>query len=243
MLIALCSTLGSLEGYSQENKIPIDFTLQVKNMHLWRGQQVTSAALGAVDLNIKDNKKRFTLGLWGGAGFNGKYKEFDYYVSFEKSGFSIAVWDIYNFSDDVAHNNSQMFNYRADQTGHFIDVAVAYQLQGKLPLKMSWATVLYGRDRGALNEKNLYSTYVSVDCPVLKHNVVNLDFGIAGAFALNKESGTKANFYGNTAGIVNINVTASKVLQLGKYKLPVAVMAMWNPENNSANLQLAVDLF
>ncbi len=109
LLIALCITLGSQESYAQKSSFPIDFTLQVKNMHLWRGQQVTSAALGAIDLNIKDKKEMFTFGLWGGAGFNGKYKEFDYYLSFEKSGFSIAVWDIYNFSEDASYNNKEVF--------------------------------------------------------------------------------------------------------------------------------------
>ena len=87
------------------------------------------------------------------------------------------------------------------------------------------------------------STYVSLDCPVLRHHVVNLDFGIAGAFALDKYSGTKANFYGDTAGIVNVNMTASKVLNIGKFKLPVSAMAMWNPMQNIANIQVAFDLF
>lgn len=222
---------------------PVDFSLQLKNMHLWRGLQVTNTALAAVDLNLKDKSKSFTVGVWGGAGFTGDYKEFDYYVSYEKSGFKIALWDIYNFSKGATYNNEEIFNYSARETGHFIDLSVSYRFQGGFPLNVSWATVIFGRDRGASNEKNLYSTYVSMDYPILRHDVVNLDLGIAGAFALSPEDGTDAHFYSKDAGIVSVNLTASKDIKIGSYTLPVSVMGMWNPANNEGNLQIALNIF
>ncbi|MDU1903913.1 MAG: hypothetical protein E6772_03940 [Dysgonomonas sp.] len=244
-MLSIVFLLLSTTLYSQneEKYNPVDFSLQLKNMHLWRGLQVTNTALGAVDLNLKDKSKSFTIGLWGGAGFTGDYKEFDYYVSYEKNGFKFAVWDIYNFSTGATYNNHQAFNYSARETGHFIDVSVAYRFQGSFPLNVSWATVVFGRDRGAANEKNLYSTYVSMDYPILRGNVVDLDLGVAGAFALDPEKGTDAHFYAKDAGIVNINLTASKNIQLGSYTLPVSVMGMWNPANNEANLQIALNIF
>ncbi|WP_029904225.1 hypothetical protein [Prevotella sp. 10(H)] len=238
LLPSLCSVAQNDEKYT-----PIDFSLQLKNMHLWRGLQVTNTALGAVDLHFKDKSNSFAVGLWGGAGFTGDYREFDYYVSYSKSGFTVAVWDIYNFSKDATYNNRQVFNYSARETGHFIDISLAYRFQGNFPLNISWATIFFGRDRGALNEKNLYSTYVSMDYPVLRGKVVDVSLGVAGAFALNPEKGTDANFYAKDAGIVNINITASKKLQLGSYTLPVSVMGMFNPANNEANLQIALDIF
>lgn len=244
LLVGLLLSVGCLSSYAQKDILaPVDFTFQVKNMHLWRGQEVTSAALGAVDLNASTKNKMFTLGVWGGAGFNGTYREFDYYVKFQKSGFSLEVWDIYNFSKDAPHQNDKIFNYSTRTTGRFIDIAAAYQFQGKLPIKLSWSTVVFGRDRGKNQEKQLYSTYVAAECPVLRHEIVNLDFGIAGAFALDKESDSKRNFYGDTAGIVNVSLTASKVLTIFNYKLPVAVTTMWNPEKNTGNIQVAFNLF
>ncbi|NDV94800.1 hypothetical protein D0T84_07685 [Dysgonomonas sp. 521] len=243
LTIALLLLSHSLCAQNEGKYNPVDFSLQLKNMHLWRGLQVTNTALAAVDLNIKDKSKSFTFGLWGGAGCTGDYKEFDYYLSYEKNGFKVALWDIYNFSKDATYNNRQVFNYSARETGHFIDLSIAYRFQGSFPLNISWATVIFGRDRGAMNEKNLYSTYVSMDYPVLRGNVVDVDLGLAGAFALNPEKGTDAHFYAKDAGIVNISVTASKKLQLGSYTLPVSVMGMWNPANNEANLQIALDIF
>ncbi|MCC8173626.1 MAG: hypothetical protein LIO65_04355 [Odoribacter sp.] len=158
-------------------------------------------------------------------------------------GFTVELWDIYNFSKDATHNNSQVFNYKAHETGHFLDLSVAYTLQGNYPLRMAWATIIHGRDRGRYNHKNLYSNYISVDCPILQHTPVTLTGGMAAAFAFDKESGTSANFYGRHAGIVNINLVASKVVHFKNYNLPVSAMAMWNPTNNNANLQLALNIF
>ncbi|ERI84755.1 hypothetical protein HMPREF1981_02231 [Bacteroides pyogenes F0041] len=222
---------------------PLDFSLQIKNMHLWRGYQVTTSAMGGVDIHLTDKSQRFTFGLWGGASFNSDFKEFDYYASFQQGGFSIAVWDIYNFSPGATYNNRQVFNYNARETGHFVDVALSYQFQHDFPLKITWATIVFGRDRGVKNEKNLYSTYVSLDYPVVRNKIVDLDLGIAGAFALNKESGSDANFYADNPGIVNVNMTVSKKLKLGNYVLPVSAMAMWNPARNEANIQVAFNLF
>lgn len=243
ILLGFALSLGCLTAGAQIGNTPVDFTFQVKNMHLWRGQEITSAALGVIDLNVSTKNKVFTFGLWGGEGFNGVYREFDYYIKLQKSGFSLEVWDIYNFSKDAGHQNTKIFNYNTRTSGRFIDVALAYQFQGKFPIKISWATVVFGRDRGLTGEKQLYSTYVSAECPILRNSIVDLDFGIAGAFALDKESGTKANFYGDTAGIVNLSLTASKVIKIGNFKIPVSVTPMWNPEKNIGNIQVAFNLF
>lgn len=244
-IISLLLAVGCLTANAQD-KSPLDFTFQVKNMHLWRGIEVTSTALGAVDLNVSTKDQLLTFGIWGGAGFEGTYREFDYYVRLQKAGFSIEAWDIYNFSKDAQHENDKLFNYNTHTSGHFIDLTAAYQLQGNFPLKVSWSTVVFGRDRGTTlsgKTKQRYSTYVAVDCPVLRHKIVNLDFTIAGAFALDKAGDNNKNFYGNTDGIVNLSLTASKVLKIGSYKLPVAVTSMWNPQMDRGNIQIAFNLF
>ncbi|MCD8175887.1 MAG: hypothetical protein LUE98_00015 [Tannerellaceae bacterium] len=220
---------------------PIDFTLQLKTKHLWRGIQVSNSALAAVDLGFQKNG--FGLGIWTGNSFDGKFREFDYYISYAKNGFQVALWDIYNFSPGATYNNEQIFNYKAHETGHFIDLSIGYRFQGEFPLFLGWATIIEGRDRGSENRKNLYSTYVSADYPVLRNMPVDLSLGLAAAFALDKEHGTSANFYGHKAGIVNVNITASKKVRLGNFTLPVSAMVMWNPVENHANLQLAIDVF
>jgi hypothetical protein len=226
--------------------IPVEGSLQLENMHLWRGQEVVDEFTLATEIYYTDKSRTFKFGLWGGSGLNGKFKEFDYYFNYSKSGLTFAIWDIYNFSPNAEYNNKQFFNYNARETGRFIDASLSYRFQDNFPVKLFWATILFGRDRGALNERNRYSTYTEVSFPVLSQGM-NIDIGIGGAFALRRErdlNGKKLNshFYGNTPGIININLQASRQLDLLGYKLPVSLFAMWNPESNYANLEIALNL-
>ncbi|MDR0574936.1 MAG: hypothetical protein LBG96_13085 [Tannerella sp.] len=237
---------GTLPAQTPAKDRPIGGLLQFKNVHLWRGQEVTDEATFATDIYYTNKKQNLRIGLWGGAGMSGKFKEIDYYVSYKLKGFTFALWDIYNFSPEADYNNRQVFNYNARKTGHFIDLSITCRFQQKIPLKIYWATILFGRDRGILNDKNRYSTFVELSYPVVRNNIVNLDFGIAGAFALNKGNNVRGNkteshFYGDSPGIVSVNFIIFKTLDLWGYKLPISVTPVWNPEKNYANIQLALN--
>lgn len=240
--LLICSSLqAQTDGYK-----PIGGVLQFKNMHLWRGQEVTDEATFTTDIYYKNKKQNFKIGLWGGAGVNANFKEIDYYVNYSIKGFTFALWDIYNFSPEADYNNQQAFNYSARETGHFIDMSVAYQFQEKFPLRLYCATVIFGRDRGPLNKKNRYSTFVELSYPLLRNKIVDLDASIGGAFALSRGkdiTGKKSDthFYGNSPGIVSINLTASKSIDLCGYKLPVSLTGLWNPKKNYANIQIALN--
>ncbi|MBK5721905.1 hypothetical protein JGH11_13580 [Dysgonomonas sp. Marseille-P4677] len=222
-------------------------SIQLKNMHLWRGIEVSDEVSAITDIHFKTKNDAFRAGLWGGVGVNGKFKEFDYYASFKHSGFEISLWDIYNFSTGATYNNKEAFNYKARETGHFIDLRLSHRLQGSFPLKIFWATLLYGRDRDALNKKNRYSSYIELEYPIISHEGYTLDAGIGGAFALVKGRDlngvkTKAHFYGDEPNIVDIHLRFSKTFKLGDYKLPVVIMPMWNPEKDYMNMEISLEL-
>ena len=223
-------------------------SVDVRSMHLWRGLEVSDAAYIATDVHFKTKNDAFKFGLWGGAGFNGNFREFDYYTSYTIKGLTFAFWDVYNFSPDATYNNKEAFNYKARETGHYFDLSVAYQFQKKFPLKIFWSTLIFGRDRGPLNEKNRYSTFVQLDYPVIKAKGLTLDASIAGAFALDQGKDaegktSRATFYGKTAGIVDIHLRLQKDFHIAGYKLPIYIMPMWNPQGNNMNMQVGATLF
>jgi hypothetical protein len=41
-------------------------------------------------------KSKFHYWVWGGAGFDGDYREINYYVQYQKNNLSIALWDLFN---------------------------------------------------------------------------------------------------------------------------------------------------
>jgi hypothetical protein len=46
-----------------------------------------------------DKKTKLYRWFWGGAGFDGKYTEINYFVQYQKNNLSIALWDLFNTTD------------------------------------------------------------------------------------------------------------------------------------------------
>jgi hypothetical protein len=93
-------------------------------------------------------------------------------------------------------------------------------------------------------KKNRYSTYVQASYPVISGQKVNLDAFVGAGFSLNGNTFLYGNGK-NNFDIVNVGVKAGKVIKItDHYSLPVSMMAMWNPSNKYARIQLAatVDL-
>lgn len=231
----------------------LDMHLQVKNMHLWRGYAVTEAPMTALDVAYVCPSKALKIGVWGGAGFNGDYREFDYYVAYNKGGFKFEVWDIYNFSTSMP--SAKLFDYDQKTTRHFVDVTIGYQFGKQLPLYLSASTIVYGKDRDVLapdaaatlpgtdplrRGDNRYSTYIHAEYPVYSKGGYDMKLYLGGAVALN---GQAQNFYAAKTNIVATGFVVSKSLTIGSYTIPVSATALWNPELNSGNIQLAVNLF
>jgi len=253
LLKSTCLSLAfgflSLSLVAQEKSdSPLGLSLKLKKGSVWRGIEVNSGIVidGRLELSTLDNS--LSMGVSGVSSVDPQYKEFNYYASFEKSGFSVAIWDIFNYSDGNAldYNINDAFNYNASETGRFVDLELGYKFSDAFPIKLSWATIIFGRDRDVINDEgkkgNKYSTFVHASYPVVQDSKVNLDFGIGGAFAFRNASNSKSNFYGTTYGIVHINLSAHRDVEIGSYKLPISLNAVWNPQKQKTYFEMAFDI-
>jgi hypothetical protein len=249
LLVLLCpniyaqnhsDTTAEKSGPVEKKYRPFDVNIQVRNLYIWRGFRVSNAPISDVDMHYVSKNGSFQGGFWGGAGWNGQYREFDYYLKYTKNGFTAAIWDINNFTD---YPNASLFNYDIGTTSHFIDVGVGYTFtKMRLPLTVSWNTIVLGRDfyqkkNGDL--ANAYSNYVQLDQVLWASDSYNLHVFVAGGFAF----GTKKNFYGNEPNVVNTGFTLNKDLVLFNYHIPISATAMLNPEGKTGALQLIANLF
>lgn len=263
-VIAMLFSSAHAQVELKEKTIPVDISLELKSAHIWRGLDVAQNFLIDANIRLMDKSNTFAVGIWGASTFSKDFREFDYYVGFYKGGFSLEIWDIFNFSEKNqynaitnpgGYNTEKAFDYSAHGTGHFIDLQLAYQFPERFPLRLGWNTVIFGRDRkwvtdgsGVVHYSNSqYSTYVSADYPVLSGNIVDVSLGIAGSFALRdaKIDGEriKGHFYGTSDGIVNVNLKVSKTLKFGKvYQLPITGTVVWNPEASKTYLELAFNV-
>ncbi len=220
-------------------------SVNLQNMHLWRGGEVADGFVVTTDVGFdflsKSTSETLKLGFWGGANSVGEYKEFNFYASYSAKGFSFMLADTYNFSTYATYNNEEFFNYHPSQTGRFLDARLKYRFGESFPLLVGWSTVLFGRDRNADNSRNIFSTYCSVEYPIYTQDSWRIDAGVGAAFAL-AQSGNKPNFYGDESGVVQATLKVSNSVNIGTYKLPVFVLAMWNPQSNKGYLQVGVNV-
>lgn len=233
-------TLADTTTVKQEKYEPFGVNLQVRNLYLWRGFKVSNAPISDVDVYWRSKSGHWQAGFWGGASFTGDYREFDYYVKYVNGGFSAALWDINNFSD---YPNADLFDYKMGTTSHFVDLGVAYTFQKmKLPLTLSWNTILLGRDFHYKADSSLahsYSHYVQVDQTLYADEKYNVHAFVGGGFSF---SGDK-NFYGEKANVVNAGITVNRDLVVFKYHVPISATAMFNPEKKYGALQLIANIF
>ena len=236
---AMCLAASPL---CQTASAQIHLTADLQNNHLWRGMKVADGCLILTDLSYTFGAGHATLGLWGGTNTQGNYKEFNHYVTLRGAGFEFCAMDTYNFSPGATYNNRQYFNYKAHQTGRFLNCTLNYRFQQpRFPLLLSWSTIMFGRDRSADNTEQKYSTFVYAEYPVYKKDGWQVDAGVGGAFALNK-AGEKQNFYGETSGVVHTQLKVSYDLKIGSYTVPVHAMGMWNPQSEKAYFQIGAQL-
>ncbi|OXG08450.1 hypothetical protein BC749_104157 [Flavobacterium araucananum] len=251
-LSSMVAIIG-LTGYAQEtapetktSKEPsrLNFNIGLETSHLWRGLIINPSMTITADIHYAlDKKQNFTVGFWGGNGFDGKYTEVDYYVQYKHKGLTVGLWDLFN-TTNVIH--PEVFNYDKNTTTHLIDLRSSYRFSPQFPLRVEADIILYGNDRELNSDlvyKNRYSTYVELGYPLLKNEQITLDAYVGTSFSLDGKSNLYTTNPDNSLNVVNTGLKASKDITILQYKLPVYAGIMWNPAEKYTRMQLGVSLF
>ncbi|MBE0392727.1 hypothetical protein HNQ02_002968 [Flavobacterium sp. 7E] len=259
-IIAAVISLTGLAGYAQKTNVSdtiivavketkasrLDFNVGIETSHLWRGLVINDGMTATGNIHYALNESQtLKVGIWGGAGFDGTYREINYYVQYQKNNLSIAIWDLFNTTGIAS---PKVFNYDKLTTTHIIDLRTSYRFPEAFPIRIEADVLLYsGLNDRELNSNNDFrsrnSTYVELSYPLIRDQKVNLNAFIGAAFPLN---GSKHLFTTKTQSdfdVVNTGIKATKNIEIFNYKLPVSATAMWNPSNKIARIQLDVNLF
>jgi hypothetical protein len=255
--------IPALSAQEEPHRPDLDITVSIKNQHYWRGSPIGYSPLISSQASLKAGG--FEVGTWNGFGFDGVFKDVDTYISYTAAGLTIAVWDVYNFTDpksgkaDPATFPTDYFDYGSATTRHFIDLSVAYAFQ-EIPLKLYWATIVHGRDRGLDTTKdykglngekiyngtrsgdNRYSSYFQASYTI-KTKKADLTLYASTGFALKDVDGT--SFYGpKSFGITEIGATVDKNVKItDNYSVGVTAGIVGSPVNKTMNGILALKLF
>ncbi|WP_208021490.1 hypothetical protein [Flavicella sediminum] len=263
-ILILTVFLFSFKSLNAQNKIEDTYEafnagVHVKNMHLWHGFVVNSSAMIATNLEFNSRDKKFNFGVWGGASFAGtdvtnkttgesvsaNYKEFSIYTSYRFSDkFFIEAVSHNNYTGveergDVLH----YWSYDTTQGYNFVDVNFGYNIT---PNTLLYLATIVGGGSGDYElqtdntRKHSWTHYFEVKSKVWEKNDSNLSLFAGGAWSFV----TDKTFYTKGAGnMINVGATLSKKINIGNYKLPVDVTAMWNPEQEKTVLQVDFTIF
>ncbi len=220
----------------------LSVNLKIQNMHLWHGSVVTPGAMMASSIEYTSSNEKLIAGLWGGASFNGQYKEFSYYTTYHFTrNFDISLISHNNYSNSEEVN---IFSYDKHTSPNFVDIVFQYTVSDQLPLKLCWSTILFGNGGDFKVNKdntdtNSYSNYVELSYTFFSEKETSLKLFAGGAFSFV----TEKTFYSNNSNITNLGVTINKKVNLLSNTVPVLATAFWNPETKLGALLLSVSIF
>ncbi|HKG67870.1 MAG TPA: hypothetical protein VKA92_03305 [Segetibacter sp.] len=241
-------------------KTQFDVTVSLKNQHYWRGGPIGYSPLVTSQTSLK-SATGLEVGTWNGFGFDGIFKDVDTYISFSKSGVTLALWDVYNFTNpnsgyaDPATFPSEYFDYDSKTTRHFLDLSLAYDFK-KIPLSLFAATIVYGRDRsmdpskdvvgekfvGTRSGKNRYSTYTKAAYTV-KTSKADFTPYVSYGFVFNNVD--ESSFWGKKAnGFTEVGFNVGKSIKVtDTWSMSVSAGIVASPMNNTANGLVSLTLF
>lgn len=216
-------------GVNAQGKVDVSPTLTSR--HYWRGIMVSNSANIEMDMSYKNNN--FTFGAWGGYALDNTYSEFDFHVGYKFNDFvDVAVWDLYANRDRASIDRYNYFDFDRQTTNHLIDATVNFHFGEKLPLRMSWSTMLWGRDLDENGNQN-YSSYLEFGYPVqIAGQKIDLFAGM---------NVFENCVYGQNTGFVHVGATGYKTIKVTEsWSLPVFATVAINPQAETANLILGV---
>lgn len=242
------SFLQAQESESSKSESPLDFNIgaDIMSRYIWRGTQFSKAP--SIQPSMEIGYKGLAFGAWGAYSFDGMYDgaEADLYLSytFLNDMVTATVTDYFFPDDNVSRN--KYFNYDEDETGHILELSLSFNGLEDLPLSFLVATNVYGADAQKINDDpsstdfnmtdgNQYSTYMELGYSfAINQNDLNVFMGgtISKPKTADLNTGYigETGFYGNTTGVVNLGITATRNIEVtDKYAIPVQASFITNP--------------
>lgn len=261
LLLIVLQNIGFVNA--QENEMvaykPFKANAHIKNMHTWHGSVVHPGAIFATSLEYNSQDSKFTFGVWGGASFSSTdvyNSSLDEYVSANYK--EISMYVVYHISENffieaVSHNNYtgveergdklHFWSYDKTQGYNFVDLNLGVNVSKNTSLYL--ATILGGGSGDYEIEttgsyKDSWTHYLEIKSKVWEKDDSKLSLFAGGAWSFITD---KTFYTENKGNIINVGATFGKNIDLGNYKIPVELTAMWNPEKEKTILQLDLKLF
>lgn len=231
---ALQSALAQQQAEDKTCRFPLKLHAgaDIMSGYVFRGTEYGNSP--SVQPVLSLSAGNFELGAWGAMALASSYKEVDLYAKYSLKDFSLTVTDYYiPFANGGnASPDPRFLNYTDEVTAHTLEGSLQYKRTQKIPLWVSANLYFYGNDKRwgydagkDTTDKTYYSSYFEAGYSfAVKQNTADVFLGFT----------PSAGAYGNTLGVVNAGVTASRKIRItSDFELPVRASLIVNPQTSN----------
>lgn len=242
LLLIPCLLLSALRAKAEETALPEGkrpgVTLQVEmdlvSSYIWRGVYEAGPSLQpGLTLGIGN----FTIAAWGSVDFtSSSYKEADLMLSYRLKNITFHLKDLYDegsASDRNPQISRNYFHFGADSP-HRIEAGIEWQVSRKVPITLSWYTILFGARDVDTRGRRCYSSYVEVAYPFTV-KTIDLKTGVGAAPWKTAGEGGAKGF-----AVKNVFINAGKlwaVKSMGSFRIGLFTHLSWCPLKEDMKLR------
>ena len=213
---------------NQNQNLMINAEADLVSSYVWRGIYQTGVS---IQPSLTASFSGFTLGVWGSTDFSTWFKEFDFSLFYETGGLSFGITDYWWSGQWEPYFNRKGKNGAPDvkyKENHLLEISIGYHFGDGFPLSLGWNTMFFGDQDKNLEDKQMFSSYLSVgyDFPV-KDVKCNVEMGF----------NTWESMYSNKFDLMRLSFKALKTVTVtDKFSMPAFAQMILCPATNDAHL-------
>lgn len=233
VLSALAAVMFWSGAYAQEKRgATILGGADIVSGYLWRGvYQAGVSFQPTLALSAGD----FSVSAWGSVDFAATtYKEMDITLSYALGPVTLSLADLY-WEGNAAERTTAARNYFdfGARSPHRIEVGASWCVSRKVPVTVSWYTILFGAADVNERGKRAYASYFEVAYPFrvkgvdMKAGVGVIPWNAVGTYGIDKD------FY-----VQNVFLSAGRMWSIGCMKTAqfgIVTNLIWNPALEDVN--------
>jgi len=214
--------------------------MDLVSSYIWRGVYEAGPSLQpGLTLGIGN----FTIAAWGSVDFtSSSYKEADLMLSYRLKNITFHLKDLYDegsASDRNPQISRNYFHFGADSP-HRIEAGIEWQVSRKVPITLSWYTILFGARDVDTRGRRCYSSYVEVAYPFTV-KTIDLKTGVGAAPWKTAGEGGAKGF-----AVKNVFINAGKlwaVKSMGSFRIGLFTHLSWCPLKEDMNCVGGISLW
>lgn len=242
LFLSLCCSLLPAVSRAEESasgpvrrsgRVTVEASMELVSSYIWRGIYLGGPSFQpSVTMRAGD----FTLGAWGSVDFvASSYKEVDLQVRYRWKGLTFQVTDLYDEGSTSSRDvlTSRNYFHFGSDSPHRVEAGVAWQVSRKVPVTLSWYTILFGPSDVDTEGRRCYSSYAEVAYPFTVKTIgMRAGVGVA-PWKTAGVNGAKG------FAVKNVFLTAGKewsFRNMSSFRLGLFTQLAWSPLKEDVNL-------